>query len=54
VILASSGSKLLYWRRGMHAMIDVEDFAANGLTNITRLAVSPDRKWLAIVAVAPR
>jgi dipeptidyl aminopeptidase/acylaminoacyl peptidase len=54
VILASAGSKLLYWRRGMRAMVDVEDFAADGLTNITRLAVSPDRKWLAIVAVPSR
>jgi len=51
LILASSGSKLLYWRRGMAAMVDADDLSAAGLTNITRLAVSPDRQWLAIVAV---
>lgn len=51
LILASSGSKLLYWHRGMAAMVDADDLTAAGLTNITRLAVSPDRQWLAIVAV---
>jgi len=51
LILASSGSKLLYWHRGMAAMVDAADFSPAGLTNITRLAVSPDRQWLAIVAV---
>jgi len=51
LILASSGSKLLYWHRGMAAMVDADDLSAAGLTNITRLAVSPDRQWLAIVAV---
>jgi hypothetical protein len=27
------------------------DFAAHGITNITRLAVSPDGEWLAFVGV---
>jgi dipeptidyl aminopeptidase/acylaminoacyl peptidase len=51
LILASSGSKLLYWRRGDRVLADAADFSDAGLTNVTRLAVSPDRKWLAIVAV---
>lgn len=51
LLLASSGSKIFYWRRGAHAMVDAADFSEAGLGSITRLAVSPDRKWLAIVAI---
>lgn len=51
LFLTSSGSKLLYWRNGASALADAADFSAAGLTGITRLAVSPDGKWLAIVAV---
>jgi dipeptidyl aminopeptidase/acylaminoacyl peptidase len=51
LLLASSESKLLYWRRGATALADAADFSAAGLTSISRLAVSPDRRWLAIVAI---
>jgi dipeptidyl aminopeptidase/acylaminoacyl peptidase len=51
LLLASSGSKLLYWHRGAHAMADAADFSEAGLRNVTRIAVSPDKKWLAIVAI---
>jgi dipeptidyl aminopeptidase/acylaminoacyl peptidase len=51
VILASSGSKLLYWHRGDRAMANAADFSESGIGNITRLAVSPDKKWLAFVAI---
>jgi dipeptidyl aminopeptidase/acylaminoacyl peptidase len=53
VLLASSGSRLFYWQRGAQAVAEAADLSDAGLSNITRLAVSPDRKWLAIVA-APR
>jgi hypothetical protein len=51
VILASSGSKLLYWHRWDRAMANAADFSESGIGNITRLAVSPDKKWLAFVAI---
>lgn len=51
VILASSGPKLFYWRRGMRALTDAADFSGAGPSSITRLAVSPDRRWLAFVAI---
>jgi hypothetical protein len=51
LLLASSESKLLYWRRGATALADAADFSTAGLTSISRLAVSPDRRWLAIVAI---
>lgn len=51
VVLAGSASKLLSWHRGATTWTDVGEFAAAGLTNITRLAVSPNGKWIAIVAV---
>jgi WD40-like Beta Propeller Repeat len=51
VVVAGSGTKLVYWHRGATAWTDVGDYATAGLTDITRLALSPDGKWIAIVAV---
>lgn len=51
LVLAASATKLVYWHRGATTWADVGDYAAAGLTDITRLAVSPDGKWIAIVAV---
>ena len=52
IVLTASGTKLYQWdsRRG-GAWDEVADFAAAGLTNLTRLAVSPTGDRLAIVAV---
>jgi dipeptidyl aminopeptidase/acylaminoacyl peptidase len=50
-MLTASGSKLLSWRAGASTWSSVGDYADAGLTDITRLAVSPDGKWLAIVAM---
>ncbi len=52
IVLTASGTKLLQWdpRRGSE-WEEVADFAAAGLTTITRLAVSPKGDRLAIVAV---
>jgi len=50
VVLAGSGSRLLAWTKGAASWEPVADFGAAGLTDITRLAVSPDGHWLAIVA----
>lgn len=52
IVLAASGTKLYQWdpRRG-GAWEEIADLAAAGLTNVTRLAVSPKGDRLAIVAV---
>lgn len=52
VVLTASGTKLYQWdpQRGGD-WEPVADFAAAGLTNVTRLAVSPKGDRLAIVAV---
>jgi len=48
--LTGTGTKLLAWSRASGAWTEVADLQAAGLSRISRLAVSPDRKWLAIVA----
>ncbi|HWC73851.1 MAG TPA: hypothetical protein VG454_07925 [Gemmatimonadales bacterium] len=52
LVITGSGSKLYQWdpRRG-GAWEEIADLAGAGLTNITRLAVSPKGDRLAIVAV---
>lgn len=50
-LLVGSGSKLMMWQPGASGFSDVVDFAAAGITDITRLAVSLDGQWLAFVAV---
>lgn len=51
LVLTGAGTKLLYWRRGATTWQEAADLASAGLTDISRLAVSPDGKWLALVAV---
>jgi hypothetical protein len=48
-LLTGSGNKVLSWQSGAIAWATAGDLA--GLREITRLAVSPDGKWLAIVAM---
>jgi dipeptidyl aminopeptidase/acylaminoacyl peptidase len=52
VVLAGVGSRVLAWTVGAAGWGSVVDFELVGLTAISRLAVSPDRHWLAIVATA--
>jgi len=49
-MLMASGTKISVWRGGAAGWAEVADFAQAGLTKITRLAASPDGKWLALVA----
>ena len=49
-MLMASGTKIWAWRDGAAGWTEVGDFASAGLTKITRLAASPDGKWLALVA----
>ena len=52
-LLTGQGSKLFAWRRGDTEWREIADFASASLSNITRLAVSPDGSMLAMVADAP-
>ncbi|WP_411280592.1 TolB family protein [Gemmatimonas sp.] len=49
-LLVGSGTQLMQWRRGAAAWNALGDLAFAQLTNITRLAVSPNGQWLALVA----
>lgn len=50
-LLASAGTRLLRWDVKAARWVPIADFAAAGLTSITRLAVSPTGERLAIVAI---
>jgi hypothetical protein len=50
-LLLGSGNKLyLYDPYRDDKWLEVADFTKNGVKNITRMAISPDRKHLALVA----
>ncbi len=54
-VLMGQGTKLFSWRRGTREWTEVADFGFAHLRGITRLAVSPSRQWLTLVAdVVPR
>lgn len=48
--LTGAGSKLYTWNPTRDEWVEVADLAASGVTRISRVAASPDGKWLAIVA----
>lgn len=50
-LLMANGSKLYAWDPAIDKdWREIADFSADGLKNITRLAISPDAKWIALVA----
>jgi hypothetical protein len=49
-LVVGSGTQLLQWRRGAAQWKSLGDLAFAHLANITRLAVSPNGQWLALVA----
>ncbi len=49
-MLMASGAKVCAWREGTAGWTDVGDLGPAGLSKLTRLAASPDGKWLALVA----
>jgi len=53
-ILMSDGARLMRWRAGATEWAAVADLAALGLAGVTRLAVSPDGRWIAMVAPEAR
>ena len=50
VPLTGVGSELFAWNPARDTWVEVADLSSAGLRHISRLAVSPDGKWLAIVA----
>ena len=50
-LLASAGTRVLRWDPLAARWVAIADFAAAGLTSITRLAVSPSGDRLALVAI---
>ncbi|HYR31114.1 MAG TPA: hypothetical protein VEO93_04280 [Gemmatimonadales bacterium] len=50
-LLASAGTRVLRWDPQAARWVPIADFAAAGLTSITRLAVSPSGAHLALVAI---
>lgn len=51
MLLTATGTKLLFWTTGSKEWTAVADYAGAGLADLTRLAISPDGKWIAVVAV---
>jgi hypothetical protein len=51
-LLTGNGATLMAWRLGSRAWTSVADFGFAHLDGITRLAVSPNGQWLAVVANA--
>ena len=49
-LVSGQGSKLLTWRRGDADWKPLGDFAFANLVGITRVSVSPNGQWLALVA----
>jgi dipeptidyl aminopeptidase/acylaminoacyl peptidase len=49
VLLAGAGSQLMFWKPGAKGWKAVD---VAGLREISRLAISPDGKWIALVAMA--
>ena len=51
LIVMGTRSVLYFWRPDNDRWIELTDLGNRGLTSITRLAISPDGKWIAMVAV---
>ena len=49
VLLQGAGARVFFWHSAMGHWMPAADFTAQGL-QVSRLAVSPDGRWLAIVA----
>lgn len=49
--LSAAASSVLAWRRGEPAWSVVADLTQSGARGASRLAISPDGRWLALVAV---
>lgn len=50
LLLVAHGGRLHGWRRGGAAFEPLADLEAAGLKGVSRMAVSPDGRWIALVA----
>ena len=50
-VVDDQNDHLFAWRRGAEEWIEVTSLDRLGLRGATRLAVSPDSRWVAIVAL---
>jgi Tol biopolymer transport system component len=48
-IIMGQKTKLFLWREGAADWVEIADLGKQGVENITRLTVSPDGKWIAVV-----
>ncbi|HUF47321.1 MAG TPA: hypothetical protein VMM93_05850 [Vicinamibacterales bacterium] len=53
-LVAGQRAKLFAWQPGTTDWTEVADLGASGLAAISRLAISPDGRWIAIVAEPAR
>jgi hypothetical protein len=53
-LLMSGGSKVFAWRRGQKDWREILDVAGQKLGGVTRMAVAPDSRALALVISEPR
>lgn len=53
VMIMGAKSKLFMWHEDEDRWIEIADLGSSGVKAITRLAVSPDGKWIAIVSTPP-
>lgn len=52
-IVMGQKSKLFLWREGAAGWVEIADLSRQGVVNITRLTISRDGKWIALVSQAP-
>ena len=52
-VVMGQKSKLFLWRPAAAGWTEIADLTKQGVGNITRLTVSPDGKWIAVVGQAP-
>ncbi len=52
-IVMGQKTKLFLWREGASGWTEIADLGKQGVENITRLTVSRDGRWIAIVTQAP-
>lgn len=53
VMIMGAKSKLFMWLENEDRWVEIGDLGSSGVKAITRLAVSPDGKWIAVVSTPP-
>lgn len=53
VMIMGAKSKLFMWLEDEDRWVEIGDLGSSGVKAITRLAISPDGKWIAVVSTPP-